>query len=76
MNKKVIYLDLKGLKCPLPILKTAKKLKEINKNDFLRVEADDDSYNNDINKLCEENNYKIVKKKKQNKCIYILIKKG
>jgi len=34
-------LDLKGLSCPLPIIKTAKAIKELNPGDLLEVFATD-----------------------------------
>ena len=34
-------LDLKGLSCPLPIIKTAKAMKELNPGDLLEVFATD-----------------------------------
>ena len=34
-------LDLKGLSCPLPIIKTAKAIKELNAGDLLEVFATD-----------------------------------
>ena len=34
-------LDLKGLSCPLPIIKTAKAMKELNSGELLEVFATD-----------------------------------
>ena len=34
-------LDLKGLSCPLPIIKTAKAMKELNAGDIIEVLATD-----------------------------------
>lgn len=34
-------LDLKGLSCPLPIVKTAKAMKELNSGDIVEVLATD-----------------------------------
>ena len=57
MKKKVYFLDLKGYKCPIPILKISKKFKEIRKGDILEVESDDQKARKDIKELC--NNIKI-----------------
>ncbi len=57
MKKKVYFLDLKGYKCPIPILKISKKFKEIRKGDILEVESDDPKARKDIKELC--NNIKI-----------------
>ena len=41
MKKKSLFLNLKGYKCPIPVLKISKKFKEINKGDILEVNTDD-----------------------------------
>ena len=35
------YLDTKGYECPIPVLKTAKRIKKLKKNDLITVESDD-----------------------------------
>ncbi len=35
------YLDTKGYECPIPVLKAAKRIKKLKKNDFITVESDD-----------------------------------
>jgi tRNA 2-thiouridine synthesizing protein A len=35
------YLDTKGYECPIPVLKTAKRIKNLKKNDLITVESDD-----------------------------------
>ena len=76
MNKKKIKLDLIGLKCPLPVLKTAKKIKEINNESVLEIKTDDPSAENDIEELCKNNNYKVLKKLKEKKVLYFVLKKN
>ena len=48
MKKKVYFLNLKGYKCPIPVLKISKKFKEINKGDILEVNTDDPKADKDI----------------------------
>ena len=57
MKKKVYFLNLKGYKCPIPVLKISKKFKEINKGDILEVNTDDPKADKDIQEL--SNNIKI-----------------
>ena len=57
MKKKVYFLNLKGYKCPIPILKISKKIKEIKKGDILEIDADDPKADEDIKEL--SNNIKI-----------------
>ena len=57
MKKKVYFLNLKGYKCPIPVLKISKKFKEINVGDILEVNTDDPKADKDIQELC--NNIKI-----------------
>lgn len=76
MNKIFLTLNLLGLKCPLPVLKTAKKLREMNKGELLEVKTDDSSAEKDLKQFCSLNNSKIINTKKQNKILCVLIKKG
>ena len=48
-----VALDVKGLKCPQPILKMAAKLPELAKGDILEVEGDCPTFEEDARKWCE-----------------------
>ena len=48
-----VKLDCKGLRCPQPILKIAAKMPEVAKGDVLEVEADCDTFEQDVRKWCE-----------------------
>tara|TARA_B100000941_G_C28265068_1_gene428594 strand:+ start:384 stop:629 length:246 start_codon:yes stop_codon:yes gene_type:complete len=63
MKKKNIKLDLTGLRCPLPVLKTAKKIKEIETFEVLEINIDDYSSVDDLKELCENNNLSFAYKK-------------
>ena len=48
MIKKTKLIDLMGLRCPIPVLKIAKKIKEIRKGDIIKVKVDDPKAEKDI----------------------------
>jgi|TARA_E500000075_G_scaffold129010_1_gene136248 tRNA 2-thiouridine synthesizing protein A len=65
------YLDTKGYECPIPVLKTAKHIKRLKKNDFITVESDDPLSQYDFKNFCEENNFKIISIRTQKKIVII-----
>jgi len=65
------YLDTKGYECPIPVLKTAKRIKKLKKNDFITVESDDPLSQYDFKNYCEENNFKIISIRKQKNIVII-----
>ena len=75
MSPKVHKLNLLGKKCPIPVLKISKKIKEINNNDTIEIKTDDPKAENDIEELCKNINIKILNKKKLEYYLYIEIKK-
>lgn len=46
-------LDCVGLYCPMPIVKTAEKFKELKKGEILEVVADDKGIKQDMPAWCE-----------------------
>ena len=65
------YLDTKGYECPIPVLKTAKRIKKLKKNDFITVESDDPLSQYDFKNYCEVNNFKIISIKNQKNIVII-----
>ena len=65
-----------GLKCPIPVLKIAKKIKEIRKGDIIKVKVDDPKAENDINELNKQINITIIKKIKHNDFMLFEIEKN
>ena len=65
------YLDTKGYECPIPVLKTAKHIKRLKKDDFITVESDDPLSQYDFKNFCEENNFKIISIRTQKKIVII-----
>ena len=76
MIKKTKLIDLMGLRCPIPVLKIAKKIKEIRKGDIIKVKVDDPKAENDINELNKQINITIIKKIKHNDFILFEIEKN
>jgi tRNA 2-thiouridine synthesizing protein A len=68
-------LDLTGLKCPLPALKTRKALKGIASGDFLEVHCSDPLSVIDIPNLIRETGDKVEITERNESRIVFLIKK-
>tara|TARA_B110000259_G_scaffold99071_1_gene114394 strand:+ start:1732 stop:1956 length:225 start_codon:yes stop_codon:yes gene_type:complete len=64
MIKKSVKIDLLGLKCPLPVLKANKLIKEHKKGDIIELLVDDIAAPNDFKIYCETKNYKLLSIKK------------
>lgn len=59
-NSPGAYLDLKGLKCPLPAMKTRKRLRSISAGGELVVETTDPLAGIDIPHLCQEDGHTLL----------------
>lgn len=53
--------DLRGLNCPLPVLKTRKRLQSMRAGDRLTVETTDPLAAIDIPALCQEDGHTLMK---------------
>jgi tRNA 2-thiouridine synthesizing protein A len=61
MNDTVeIIFDLRGLKCPLPVLRSRKKLAALKAGDILTVETTDPLAVIDIAHMCNEDGHRLV----------------
>ena len=69
-------LDLAGLKCPLPALKTRKALKSVSPGDFLEVHCTDPLSVIDIPNLIRETGDKVDITERAENCIVFLIEKA
>ena len=69
-------LDLAGLKCPLPALKTGKALKSITAGDFLEVHCTDPLSVIDIPNLIRETGDKVEISERNDSRIVFLIQKS
>ncbi|HLG82577.1 MAG TPA: sulfurtransferase TusA family protein [Bradyrhizobium sp.] len=68
-------LDLTGLKCPLPALKTRKALKSVKSGDFLEVHCTDPLSVIDIPNLIRETGDRIeIKQRDENRIVFLIEK--
>ncbi len=76
MINKVDFLNLKGLKCPIPVLRIAKKVKSLKKGQIFLVYADDINIENDVEELTKNIKIEIIEKnKKKNLFTFKILKK-
>jgi tRNA 2-thiouridine synthesizing protein A len=54
-------LDVKGMSCPLPILRTKKTIKELSKDQVLKVETTDPGSKNDMASWAKRTGNEILK---------------
>ena len=66
-------LDTQGLLCPMPVIKTQNRIKELAVGDTLEVVASDPGVMHDIPAWCRINGHTIVESSKENRLCTILI---
>ena len=59
-------LDLRGLKCPLPVLKTQKRMKSLNSGEMIVVKTTDPMADLDLTHFCTEHGHNILEKTDSN----------
>ncbi|MCV0426805.1 MAG: sulfurtransferase TusA family protein [Roseibium sp.] len=69
-------LDLKGLKCPLPVLKTRKAMTKLSNGDQLTVLTTDPMAEIDIPHFCKENGHTLVVSERTDTGHRFLLSKG
>lgn len=69
-------LDLKGLSCPLPIVKTAQGIKEMDAGELVEVEATDPGSVPDFTAWCTSTGNTLVEQTEQDGVFRFLIEKG
>lgn len=55
-----VFLDCKGLSCPLPIVNVGRSLKKIAIGQLIEVEADDPAFKDDVMAYVKHTNHSIV----------------
>ena len=70
------FLDLKGLKCPLPVLKTRKKMREMAPGTRLRAATTDPLARIDMANFCRENGHRLIDVQDGQDCLVFVIEKG
>jgi len=68
-------LDAKGLMCPMPIVKLAKKMKEMPVGAVLELIADDVGSKEDVPAWCQRTGNQLVSQKEEGGAFYFYIKK-
>jgi len=68
-------LDAKGLMCPMPIVKLAKKMKELPVGAVLELIADDVGSKEDVPAWCKRTGNELVEEKEEGGVFYFYIKK-
>ena len=70
------HYDLKGLKCPLPVLKTRRKLAEMVPGALLSVTTSDPLAVIDIPHFCREDGHDLITQEAEDSGHRFLIRKG
>ena len=68
-------LDLSGLNCPLPVLKTKKKLSSMDAGEKLFVVCTDQGSFDDFKYFCDHSGHKLVSRERTEDKIYFLIER-
>ncbi len=71
-----ISLDLKGLACPLPVLRASKALKGVQPGDTVAVEVTDPAAPQDFRMFCETGGHDFVSCDEADGSIKIVIRKA
>jgi tRNA 2-thiouridine synthesizing protein A len=75
MTDAVLY-DLKGLKCPLPVLKTRRRLADMKPGEELLIETSDPLAGIDIPHFCNEDGHDLLAQEKLDTGHRFHIRKG
>jgi len=68
-------LDAKGLRCPLPVLRARKAMKEVDPGGMLQVLATDPGAVKDFAHFCETTGHQLVESKQDGDVFCFLIRK-
>ena len=60
MISEPVAYDLRGLKCPLPVLKTRRKMSSMTSGALIRVETTDPLASIDIPHFCNEDGHELL----------------
>ena len=75
MTGEKVELDVRGLLCPLPVLKAAKRLKSLATGDLLTVRASDPAAVIDFPHYCNETGNELVSQEKAGDELVFVIRK-
>ncbi len=71
-----VTLDLKGLNCPLPVLRANKKMKELMAGDILKIEVTDPAAPKDFETYCVTTGHTLLSNVENNGVFLISLKKA
>jgi TusA-related sulfurtransferase len=71
-----VELDAKGLRCPLPIMKATKAMKEMKQGQILRVTATDQGSKRDFEGWAKNGGHSLLNVKEENGVYTYTIRKG
>lgn len=69
-------LDATGQRCPIPVLKTRKRMKSMAPGAVLRVSCDDPLAEIDVPNFCREDGHELVGRVAHEDCYRYFIRKG
>ena len=69
-------LDCVGLYCPMPIVKTAEKIKQLKQGEVLEVVADDKGIKQDMPAWCQATGHEFLGVKEESGEIKVYVKKA
>ena len=75
MNFETYDLDLSGLECPLPILKTKKKLNEILSGDIINIICTDPGSQRDFEAFARQTGHQLIESKQESNFFQFKLKK-
>lgn len=75
-SETAIFYDFKGLQCPLPVLKTRKKLQDLQAGAMIRIETTDPLSPLDIAHFCQSEGHTLLEQQSEGRIFHFLIKKG
>ena len=71
-----VFLDAKGLKCPLPVLRARKAMQGVAPGGLLRVEATDPGADQDFVHFCSAAGHQLVESRRDGDVLHFLIRKA
>ena len=70
------FLDAKGLKCPIPVLRARRAMKPLAPGDVLAVEATDRTSVQDFRAFCETTGNELLESREDDGVYYFRIRKA
>lgn len=69
-------LDARGLLCPLPVLKAARRMRAMERGQVLRMIADDPAAVVDVPHFCQEQGHELLRAVEEDSAQVYLIRRG